>query len=101
MKKLSLQDIIEARAKELDADGICNPDAECGCSLEHMCCSEPYFSDCCLAKKKICPPKKTIKTHLGGFYLACPDHDAGNCDCYDPSSVNAFYFPIDTEEAGR
>jgi len=44
---MNLEDLMKKHCKAIGADGLCNPDMECGCTLEDfMPCGEPDQREC-------------------------------------------------------
>jgi len=51
----SLYKVIVDYLKEIGADGLCNPDAECGCDIDNLApCDCIDLQNCVPAKKKVC-----------------------------------------------
>jgi len=49
---MNVLEMVEAQLKEKGADGLCNPDHECGCGLDDlMPCNEPMPHGCIAARK--------------------------------------------------
>lgn len=42
-------EIIKNKLVELQADGLCNPDLNCYCSMEEICRCESWIGDCFVA----------------------------------------------------
>jgi len=43
---MKVKDIIIEKLKELKADGLVNPEAECGCFIDDLCPCDSYCLDC-------------------------------------------------------
>lgn len=57
---MNLRDIIIKHIKESKADGLCNPDLECGCREgDTMPCDEPNMTECVLGVMTEAPEGET------------------------------------------
>ena len=49
----NMKQVITEYIKSVGADGLCNPDLQCGCSIDDVCCCESNPSYCVPAKSHI------------------------------------------------
>ena len=54
------KEIIVEYCKSIGADGLCDPDNECGCELEDICLASNDFSQCLPAKRTQCKECKLL-----------------------------------------
>jgi hypothetical protein len=52
---LTVKDIVREKLIALGADGLCDPDSECGCPIDDICCCD---SDC-----RGCVPARIVSDH--------------------------------------
>lgn len=55
---MNVGDIIKDYLISIGADGLCNPDLECGCSINELFLCDSCFDQCETAKKTICEDEK-------------------------------------------
>lgn len=54
---MNAKDIIQKALREMGADGLCNPDEECGCDIDDLApCECVNLDECRAAKKMISEP---------------------------------------------
>lgn len=80
-QSMNVADIIKKYLREIGADGLCNPEQECGCSIDDMePCEIINISDCVPAKRvrcEKCDGYGTREVEGDGTCLTCHECDDG------------------------
>lgn len=79
----SLYEVIKDYLKKIGADGLCNPDADCGCDINDLApCECIDLQNCVPAKKRIC--------------ANCPERN--NCELVkEHSFITCCYVPMENK----